>query len=42
VVAILLGLVIERGVLRPLIGEPIIAVIMVTFASPASCGACST
>src|SRR5207253_8737423 len=29
VVAILLGLVIERGVLRPLIGEPIIAVIMV-------------
>ena len=30
-VAILLGLVIERGVLRPLIGEPIIAVIMVTF-----------
>jgi len=31
VVAILLGLVIERGVLRPLIGEPIIAVIMVTF-----------
>ena len=31
VVAILLGLVIERGVLRPLIGEPIISVIMVTF-----------
>ena len=30
-VAILLGLVIERGVLRPLIGEPIISVIMVTF-----------
>lgn len=31
VVAVLLGLVIERGVLRPLIGEPIISVIMVTF-----------
>ena len=31
VIAILLGLVIERGVLRPLIGEPIISVIMVTF-----------
>src|SRR2546428_8111280 len=31
VVAILLGLVIERGVLRPLIGGPIISVIMVTF-----------
>ena len=31
VVAILLGLVIERGILRPLIGEPIISVIMVTF-----------
>ena len=31
VVAILLGLIIERGVLRPLIGEPIISVIMVTF-----------
>jgi branched-chain amino acid transport system permease protein len=31
VVAIGLGLVIERGVLRPLIGEPIISVIMVTF-----------
>src|SRR4030095_6204117 len=30
VVAILLGLIIERGVLRPLIGEPIISVIMVT------------
>ena len=30
-IAILLGLVIERGVLRPLIGEPIISVIMVTF-----------
>src|SRR5499426_2241200 len=30
-VAIALGLVIERGVLRPLIGEPIISVIMVTF-----------
>src|SRR5262249_30999116 len=30
-VAVLLGLVIERGVLRPLIGEPIISVIMVTF-----------
>ena len=30
-VAILLGLVIERGILRPLIGEPIISVIMVTF-----------
>src|SRR5438309_11382734 len=30
-VAILLGLVIERGVLRPLIGEPTISVIMVTF-----------
>jgi branched-chain amino acid transport system permease protein len=30
-VAILLGLVIERGVLRPLIGHPIISVIMVTF-----------
>ena len=29
--AILLGLVIERGVLRPLIGHPIISVIMVTF-----------
>src|SRR5919109_1866334 len=29
--AILLGLIIERGVLRPLIGEPIISVIMVTF-----------
>ena len=29
VVAILLGLIIERGVLRPLIGEPIISVIMV-------------
>ncbi|HEX2439901.1 MAG TPA: branched-chain amino acid ABC transporter permease [Methylomirabilota bacterium] len=29
--AILLGLVIERGVLRPLIGYPIISVIMVTF-----------
>jgi branched-chain amino acid transport system permease protein len=31
VIAILLGLVIERGILRPLIGEPIISVIMVTF-----------
>ena len=31
VVAILLGVVIERGILRPLIGEPIISVIMVTF-----------
>jgi branched-chain amino acid transport system permease protein len=31
VVAIVLGLIIERGVLRPLIGEPIISVIMVTF-----------
>src|SRR5438067_2610899 len=31
VVAILLGLVIEGGVRRPLIGEPIISVIMVTF-----------
>ena len=31
VVAILLGLVIERGILRPLIGQPIISVIMVTF-----------
>lgn len=31
VVAVLLGLLIERGVLRPLIGEPIISVIMVTF-----------
>jgi branched-chain amino acid transport system permease protein len=31
VVAILLGIVIERGILRPLIGEPIISVIMVTF-----------
>jgi branched-chain amino acid transport system permease protein len=30
-VAILLGIVIERGVLRPLIGQPIISVIMVTF-----------
>src|SRR4026208_563223 len=30
-VAILLGPVIERGGLRPLIGEPIISVIMVTF-----------
>ena len=30
-IAILMGLVIERGVLRPLIGEPIISVIMVTF-----------
>jgi branched-chain amino acid transport system permease protein len=30
-VAVLLGVVIERGVLRPLIGEPIISVIMVTF-----------
>jgi branched-chain amino acid transport system permease protein len=30
-VAVLLGLIIERGVLRPLIGEPIISVIMVTF-----------
>ena len=30
-IAILLGLVIERGVLRPLIGQPIISVIMVTF-----------
>jgi branched-chain amino acid transport system permease protein len=30
-VAILLGIIIERGVLRPLIGEPIISVIMVTF-----------
>ena len=30
-VAILLGLVIERGILRPLIGSPIISVIMVTF-----------
>ena len=30
-VAVVLGLVIERGVLRPLIGEPIISVIMVTF-----------
>ena len=29
--AILLGLIIERGVLRPLIGHPIISVIMVTF-----------
>src|SRR5262249_60296026 len=29
-VAVLLGLVIERGVLRPLIGEPIISVIIVT------------
>ena len=31
VIAVLLGLVIERGVLRPLIGHPIISVIMVTF-----------
>ena len=31
VVAIVLGLIIERGVLRPLIGQPIISVIMVTF-----------
>src|SRR5439155_879411 len=31
VIAVLLGLVIERGVLRPLIGQPIISVIMVTF-----------
>ena len=31
VIAVLLGLVIERGVLRPLIGEPLISVIMVTF-----------
>jgi branched-chain amino acid transport system permease protein len=31
VVAIGLGLIIERGVLRPLIGQPIISVIMVTF-----------
>ena len=31
VIAIVLGLVIERGVLRPLIGQPIISVIMVTF-----------
>src|SRR5438094_1751735 len=31
VVPILLGLVIERGVVRPRIGEPIISVIMVTF-----------
>lgn len=31
VIAILLGLIIERGVLRPMIGEPIISVIMVTF-----------
>src|SRR6266849_7351025 len=31
VIAIALGLVIERGVLRPLIGQPIISVIMVTF-----------
>jgi branched-chain amino acid transport system permease protein len=30
-IAVLLGLVIERGVLRPLIGYPIISVIMVTF-----------
>lgn len=30
-ISIVLGLVIERGVLRPLIGEPIISVIMVTF-----------
>src|SRR4030095_15590144 len=30
-VAIALGLIIERGVLRPLIGHPIISVIMVTF-----------
>ncbi|RYC10517.1 ABC transporter permease subunit, partial [Ciceribacter ferrooxidans] len=29
--SIVLGLIIERGVLRPLIGEPIISVIMVTF-----------
>src|SRR5712692_4991254 len=31
VIAIVLGLVVERGVLRPLIGQPIISVIMVTF-----------
>ena len=31
VTSIALGLIIERGVLRPLIGEPIISVIMVTF-----------
>src|ERR1700730_9609004 len=31
VIAGVLGLVIERGVLRPLIGQPIISVIMVTF-----------
>src|SRR5206468_10601081 len=31
VIAIALGLVIERGVLRPLIGQPIISVIMATF-----------
>ena len=31
VIAIVLGLVIERGVLRPLIGQPVISVIMVTF-----------
>ena len=29
--SIVLGLIIERGVLRPLIGQPIISVIMVTF-----------
>ena len=29
--SIALGLIIERGVLRPLIGEPLISVIMVTF-----------
>ena len=43
VVAILLGLVIERGVLRPLIGEPIISVIMVTFGfASVDARACST
>ena len=31
VICIVLGLIIERGVLRPLIGQPLISVIMVTF-----------
>src|SRR5438445_9126432 len=40
VVAILLAFVIARGVLRPLIGEPMIAVILVTFGFASGLSSC--
>jgi len=38
VFSVILGLAVERLVLGPLIGEPIISVIMVTLDLPTSCG----